>query len=731
MFLGKIEVKSTGVGWWESPTLRRVIAVNRQHRSSWVRSALASLVLGACVLPVVAGPSAAAGVGNSETPAAGPQAPEVTAPVLGAAVLVQTTRYILQFTPDTAADQEAAIHVRRGMAVQNVLTEVFPGAISDLTDSQVKALRLNPRVSVIEPDTPVTAAATQSPVTWGLDRIDQRNRPLSNSYSYDRTGSGVKAYVVDSGIGAHSDFGSRITTGTNAYSGVNDGRGTTDCDGHGTHVAGTIGGTTYGVAKAVTLVPVRVLDCSGGGTAGGVISALNWIISNHSSGTAAVANLSLGLTKNDLLDDAVRATIADGVTVVVAAGNNSGNACDRSPSRVTAAITVGAVDSADVRASFSNQGSCVDLFAPGVSITSTGLSGGTAVESGTSMATPHVAGTVALLLSERPSDSPAAIATTLLARSVTGVLSDIGDGSPNRLLNTGAVLPVATPTAPTGVNASTPTTSSTKVTWTRSTSTAVLDQTVKVYSNGSFVRSIVVSATATATTFTPLTLGASYTFTVQARNALGLGVASNPSTAIVYRTVPSTPGSLRASIVDSGEPTGAGRVEWSLSSDGGSPLLDQTVRTYRAGILVATATVAGSATSFTTPSALDVGVAYKFTVQARNAAGSSSFSAFSTTVTRRVAPSAPVSISAVLRSSTTARVTWTTGYNGGSALTEQAVNIYLNGVLLRSVTVSGSARAYNTEELVVGKSYTFTVQARNAIGWGEPSALSTSVTRLR
>ena len=172
-------------------------------------------------------------------------------------------------------------------------------------------------------------------------------------------------------------------------------------------------------------------------------------------------------------------------------------------------------------------------------------------------------------------------------------------------------------------------------------------------------------------------------------------------------------------------------MSWSVSSDGGSPLLDQTVRTYRAGVLVATTTVAGTDTSFITPSALDVGVAYRFSVQARNVVGSSSFSSLSNSVTRTVAPSAPISISAALRTSTTARVTWTTGSNGGSALTEQAVNIYVNGVFLRTVTVGASVRAYTTEELLVGRAYTFTVQTRNAVGWSSPSALSNSVTRLR
>jgi len=717
--------------------------VYRQQRRSRVLSTLASLTLGAgCLLITATTPAGAVSLGAAHASAntssaapAGPQAVDHTSPALSSALLEQTDRFILQFTPGTAAPKEAAIHAERGIAVQSVLTEVFPGEIADLTASQVKALRLNPRVSVIEADTPVTTEATQSPVTWGLDRIDQPNRPLSNSYTYDRTGSGVKAYVVDSGIAAQSDFGSRITTGTNAYSGVNDGRGTTDCDGHGTHVAGTIGGTTYGVAKAVTLVPVRVLDCSGGGTASGVINGLNWIIRNHATGAAAVANVSLGLSPNDLIDDAVRATIADGVTVVVAAGNNAGNACNRSPSRVTAALTVGAVDAADERASFSNTGSCVDLFAPGVSITSNALNGSTAVLSGTSMATPHVAGAAALLLSESPSDSPATIATTLLARSVTGVLSEIEDGSPNRLLNTGAVLPLVTPAAPTGVSATTPTTSSTTVSWTRSVTPEVLDQTVNIYIDNSFARSTVVPATSTSTSFTSLTVGQSYTFTVQARNALGLGDPSSPSTAVVYRTAPSTPSSLRVSILTSGATLGAGSLTWSVTSLGGSPLLDQTVRTYRAGTLVATTTVAGTDTSFITPGALDLGVAYKFTVQARNAAGASSFSSYSNIVTRIIAPSAPTSVAAVLRSTTNARVTWVLGTTasstGGSAITEQSINVYSNGVFVKSITVGASARSFIYEELVIGKAYTFTVQARNVVGWGTASAPSGTVTRLR
>ncbi|MSY38944.1 MAG: S8 family serine peptidase, partial [Actinobacteria bacterium] len=249
--------------------------------------------------------------------------------------------------------------------------------------------------------TPVPAG-TQGCATWGLDRIDQLTANLDGLFTPAGTGSGVVAYVVDTGIyAAHSDFTGRISSG---YTAISDGNGTNDCNGHGTHVAGTIGGTTYGVAKQVTLVPVRVLGCTGSGSTSGVIAGIDWAITHHASGPA-VLNMSLGGGYSKTLNDAVVAAVADGITVVVAAGNSSVNACDSSPASEATAITVGATSSNDARASFSNYGSCVDLFAPGVNITSAGISGTTSAStfSGTSMASPHVAGAAAVYLGLRSS----------------------------------------------------------------------------------------------------------------------------------------------------------------------------------------------------------------------------------------------------------------------------------------------------------------------------------------
>ena len=285
---------------------------------------------------------------------------------------------------------------------------------------QIRAIDRDPRLEV-HPNRIVRLDSTQQDAPWGLDRIDQSSLPLNGTFRYGTTGVGVKAYVVDSGVRAtHVDFGGRVATGFDA--GGFGGAGV-DCSpiGHGTHVAGTLGGTTHGVAKAVTIVPVRVFGCSNVTTTATIIAGLSWIVQDHLAGQPAVANLSLGADVIDLaLEQAVRAVVADGVTVVVAAGNAAQDACAISPARMPEVITVGASDTGDARAFFSNFGSCVDLYAPGLSIPSTSSSSDSESRllSGTSMATPHVAGAVAQLLSEQPALTPAQVATTVLGRTV-------------------------------------------------------------------------------------------------------------------------------------------------------------------------------------------------------------------------------------------------------------------------------------------------------------------------
>jgi subtilisin family serine protease len=266
---------------------------------------------------------------------------------------------------------------------------------------------------------------TQANPPWGLDRTDQRNLPLNASYSFTSQGTGVKAYVIDTGIRTtHTDFGGQASSGFDAI----DGGPADDCHGHGTHVSGTIGGTTYGVAKDVSLVAVRVLGCDGSGTNAQVISGIDWVIGNHPAGQAAVANMSLGGAANSAIDTAIRNLYNDGVTVVVAAGNDAADACASSPARVAEAITVAASDTNDAMASFSNGGTCVDLFAPGVNVVSAGYSSDTATAtmSGTSMASPHVAGAAARVLQSNPGASPATVAATLTSGATANKITGAG-----------------------------------------------------------------------------------------------------------------------------------------------------------------------------------------------------------------------------------------------------------------------------------------------------------------
>jgi subtilisin family serine protease len=324
-------------------------------------------------------------------------------------------------------------NVARGFAVS------LPAAAAD---AFLEAINRNPNVDRVEVDRPVMLSQTvaQSNAPWGLDRLDTRSLLLDKFYNYVQTGTSVRAYVIDTGIRAtHTEFSGRMLAG---YSAIADGLGTDDCNGHGTHVAGTVGGTTWGVAKQSTLVPVRVLDCNGSGTLSGVIAGMDWVAGQ--SHRPAVVNMSLGTGASAMLDSAVAKLGSMGITPVVAAGNSSDNACNYSPAREPSAITVAATNSSDQRASFSNFGSCVDLFAPGASIQSAWITTNTASSSlsGTSMAAPHVAGHVAQILQAKPTLTTAEVTQQLLANATLNIVKSAGTGSPNRLLY--SMLPIET-----------------------------------------------------------------------------------------------------------------------------------------------------------------------------------------------------------------------------------------------------------------------------------------------
>ncbi len=340
------------------------------------------------------------------------------------------------------ANQRAQTH---GAQVHRIFETAVRGFSAKMSPRQAELLAADPSILLVEEDQIMSINATQSNATWGLDRVDQADLPLNTTYTYNETASNVHAYVLDTGIFfTHAEFGGRAVPG---FDSIGDGRNGNDCNGHGTHVAGTIGGNTYGIAKGVQLHAVRVLDCTGAGTTSGVIAGVDWVAANRQ--LPAVANMSLGGGASTALDNAVRNAITRGVSFSVAAGNSNANACNSSPARLVQAITVGASTATDARATFSNFGTCLDLFAPGANITSAWYTSTTATNtiSGTSMSSPHTAGVAALYLSANPTKTPAEVETALKGVAVEKITS-AGTGSPTLLLQSLFATTGVRPTVP-------------------------------------------------------------------------------------------------------------------------------------------------------------------------------------------------------------------------------------------------------------------------------------------
>ena len=644
-------------------------------------------------------------------------------------------QYIVTLRPNASSSAQEKILNSFGDGVIYMYSQAIKGFAAELSLSQVSALRRNPNVLTVEKDRVLAITESQSDATWGLDRINQAALPLDGVFSYQASGSDVTAYVIDTGVQAsHPEFGGRVQAGYGEYA-------QTDCQGHGTHVAGTVGSSTYGVAKSVQIVPVQVLDCSGSGSYAGVIAGMDWVVSHHVAGVKAVANMSLGGPSSSLLDAAVQRMVDDGIVVVVAAGNLQTNepmdACLYSPASAPAAITVGASSSDDYRATFSYYGSCLDIFAPGESITSTVMGSSFGTASGTSMASPHVAGAAAILWSLHPEWTASEVSSSLIAAAIPNTVQNVGSGSPTSLLY---VSPLTVAGAPT-INSVTGSDTQLTVAFTTPVSNGGATITNYEYSSDN---GLTWKAFSPATTSTPLVItvrsdttgalvnGMTYQVMIRAVNSAGSGVASAamsgvPLTVAGAPTINSVTASDTQLTVAFTTPVsngGAVITNYEYSSDNGL--------TWKAFSPATTSTPLVITVRSDITSALVNGMTYEVMVRAVNSAGSGVASAAMSGVPFTVA-GAPT-INSVTGSAAQLTVAFTTPVSNGGAVITNYEYSSDNGSTWKAfspVTTSTplviTVRSDASSALVNGATYEVRVRAVNSAGSGVASAAMSGV----
>jgi subtilisin family serine protease len=525
---------------------------------------------------------------------------------------IARSTYIVQVKDGSAATVRALIS-KLGETPHDELTEIMDGFVLDLTNNEVAALRADPNVLQVVADQPMSMLDIQSPTpSWGLDRIDQTNTTYDKSYNYPSSaGAGVRVYVVDTGVMASDpDFAGRIETGFDAFGQNLQGA---DCQGHGTHVAGTVAGSKYGVAKKATIVPIRVLGCNGSGSWSLFISAMDWIIANHPAGTPGVMNASLGGGKYQLVNDAIEKLYAAGVTPVVAAGNSNTDACTASPASAPNALTVGASNESDTRASFSNFGDCVDVFAPGVAIMSNNYadsSTGRAL-SGTSMASPHVAGLAALYLADNKSATVAQVTSAIRAGAQAGQILDAKSVNGNFLINTrftnASLPPVGAPTA---VTASEITSTGATISWTAPAGTQAASGYKVEYRETTATTFTAVDSATTSIVLNALKANATYAVRVSSVSGTTTSPASGELVFSTLGSAPDAPTNLRSTSIFGSQVS----LAWDAPlSSNGSKITSYEVWMETAGAWALRQT---TSTTVANISSLAASTAYSFRVRA-------------------------------------------------------------------------------------------------------------------